>query len=59
MPQNTLDDSQSMHKDQWQAMLQGQIERYYRPSSNDHTQTQIAQSSHNIGKDLEYYETNQ
>lgn len=60
MPQNTLDDSQSMHEDQWQAMLQGQIERYYRSSSKDRIQTQTPQSSSKIGEDLKnYYETNQ
>lgn len=59
MPQNTLDDSQSMHKDQWQAMLQAQIEHYYRPSNNEYAQTQIAEPIQSIGDDLNYYKQNQ
>lgn len=59
MPRNTLKNSQSMHEDQWQAVLQGQIERYYYSSSNDRTQTKTTQSSHKIGEDLEYYDKHQ
>lgn len=55
MPQNTLGDSQSMHEDQWQAVLQGQIERYYYSSTKSHPQPQTAQSSHRIGEDLKSY----
>lgn len=59
MPQNTLGDSQSMHEDQWEAVLQGQIERYYYSSTKNHPKPQTAQSSHKIGEDLEYYDKHQ
>lgn len=60
MPQNTLNHSQSMQENQWQAVLQAQIEQYYRSSDRSHNESQtIPQSSHKIGDDLSYYKQNQ